>query len=112
MLLEALQPDQADKLAGALRDVRRLQPAAVLEPIGDVALDAFPREKRARVLLKDVDRALGRLLDARAVQMHLAAARRHQSCQDLQQRRLAASRWADDRDEAAALDGEVDTTER
>ncbi len=45
------------------------------------------------------------------VEQHLAARRRIESGEQAEQRRLAAARWSDDRDERALRDGEGDVAQ-
>src|SRR5262249_37246052 len=59
-----------------------------------------------------IDHVARRLLYARRPAEHLARAGRGQSGHDLQQGRLAAAGRADDGDEAAGLDVEIDAVER
>src|SRR6185369_16886110 len=110
--LEAAQLDQGDEIARPPIDLGARQAPAHLEAVGDVALHGLPREERARVLLEDVHE-LGRRLGHRPrIEPRLPRCRRQQAGDDLQQRRLAAARRPDDRDERAALDLQRDAAER
>src|SRR6185312_2190948 len=84
--------------------------AAALQAELDVAAYGEPREHGIGLEHEPARevRAAHRL----ALVQHDAARRRHEPCHDPQQRRLAASRAADDRDELPRLDVEVDVLER
>jgi hypothetical protein len=106
---EADRPQVAGRLR-ARRGTRRPRP--VLDREGDVVADRAPRKQRLRVLLEKVDDAGRRRADRRAAKRRAAAARRQEPRGDLQQRRLAAARGADDRDEFTFADVERDPRER
>ena len=72
-------------------------------------LDREPREHR--VLLEHEAQRVIDAADRRAVVQHLAFGRRQQARHHAQQRGLAAARFADDADELAARDVEVDVAQ-
>src|SRR5262249_1094180 len=85
------------------------QPLA-LEPVGDVLGHRVPGEQR--VLLED-DRAFpARLADGLAAAQELAARRRPEPREQVQQRRLAAAARPHDREELVVLHLKADTVER
>jgi hypothetical protein len=88
----------------------RIGPAP-LQAERDVVADREPRKARV-VLEDDADALRDAALDARAVEHDVALRRRLQSGDDLEQRRLAAARRADDREEFAAAQRQVDRAER
>jgi hypothetical protein len=105
---QADQLEQLERLLATLRAVDAVQAERQL----DVAADRAPLEQAgllegdAVVLVQA--RPAGRL----AVDEHRALGRLDQVRDDPQQRRLAAARWADERDELSCRDREVDAGER
>jgi hypothetical protein len=93
------------RLAGAARN------ALALVGERDIGPDAAPGQKRAAVVLEH-DRPLARrAVDPLAFGENFARARRHQPGQQPQQRGLAAARRADDREEFAVGDRQIDAVE-
>ncbi len=106
------QADELEQLVDARRDPRLLD-LAVDQPVGDVVADGQVRKERVR-LEDDAVVALGRR-QHRDVALALADPARGLRLEpgdDAQQRRLAAARRAEEADELAALDREVDVRER
>ena len=105
-LLEALQLDQLEHLGNALGDLG-LRHLALAQPERHVVLDRHVREQRVvledRVDLALVRREAGHVLLA---QVHGAAGRLLEPADHAQRRGLAASGGAEQRDEAAPLEGE------
>ena len=107
-VLEAAEAEEAE-------EVPRLAPAlggadaAHLERVLDVLERRAPREER--VLLEDVGDLRVRPGHAGRVDEGLAAGGLGQAADDVEQHRLAAAARADERDELAPADGEVDAGE-
>jgi len=81
------------------------------QPERDVVLDVEPWQRR--VLLEDDADAVGRFSrDGLALERDAALGRRGQSGDDLEQRRLAATRRPDDGEELAASELEIERAER
>ena len=102
---------EADEL-DQRRDARRAalgRPAGELERIGDVVGGRAPRQE-TRFLEDQPDARIGPD-DRRSVEQGLAAGRFEQAGDDAQERRLAAAVRADERDDPAARDGQVDAVE-
>src|SRR6184192_1008092 len=102
MLLESVEADKADR-RGCLRGPVRLGRPVELGEEFDIALDRPPRKERR--VLEDV-------ADAARAHVGRSTRRRFEARRDAQQRRLAAAARAHDRDEFAAVHGEVDAAER
>src|SRR6185312_8864738 len=83
-----------------------LRQAARFRTIRDVPLDGEPRKDG--VLLEHEAQLVTNARDLRSVVQHLAFGRRQEAGHHPQQCRLAAARFADDADEFAARDLEVD----
>jgi len=99
---------KADELDEPLSDTARLSAGTPLhlEPIEDVAGDRPPREQ-ARLL--EHHRTVGsRSGDLSTVEEQRTRRDRKKAIDGVEERRLPASRWADDRDELAGCDPEVD----
>jgi hypothetical protein len=107
--LEAVQPDEPDPLRGALGALAARH-ALLGQAVGDVAEHGLPAEQR-QLLEDDAARRVG-AADGRAVDRHLARRRLDEAREDVQERRLAAPRGADDRDELAAPGREVEPLDR
>ena len=114
----ALEAGQADELAqlGSPRPPRLPADPPQLQRQRDVVRDRVPGEQVG--VLEDEPEVLERLVvalaaapDALPVGRHRARARGEQPGEDAQQGGLAAARAADQRDELAAGDGEVDVAE-
>src|SRR3954453_12874909 len=105
---EILEPDELDRLVDQLphRSLRRSAPA---EPEGDIVPDAEPGE-RGILLEHDADSLGHDSGDGLALEGYGPAARRAQPGEEVEQRRLAATRWADHREELAASEREIDRT--
>ncbi len=102
------EPDELERLADPPRDLV-LGDLAALQPEGDVALDVEVAEER--VALEDhVDVALvGRhLLDGLALEQDASLGRDLEAGEHPQRRRLAAARRAEQREELAGGDRQVD----
>ena len=111
VLLEALELDEVDQLLDAVVPLPAV-PAEDLERQPDVLLHGAPVEEH-RVLEDDPVVAVEpRLVRALAVHDHVAGARLDQVADDPEERRLAAARRADQRDELARPDLELDVLER
>ena len=85
------------------------RPAGEVERVGDVVGGRAPRQQ-ARLLEDQADARVGPV-DRRVVELGRAAAGCEQAGDDAQERRLAAAVRADQGDDAAARDGEVDAVE-
>ena len=85
------------------------RPAGELERIGDVVGGRAPRQE-TRLLEDQPDARIG-ADDRRSIEEGLAAGRFEQAGDDAQERRLAAAVRADERDDPAARDGQVDAVE-
>ena len=105
MMLEARQPDLANDGARA-REPGLLVDALDLERERDVRQHIAPREQR--IVLRQVARARVGLEKLTAVVAHDAGVRLREPGREIEQGRLPAARWPDQRDEAAALDPQVD----
>ncbi len=102
---------EADEL-DQRRDARRPalgRPAGELERIGDVVGGRAPGQE-TRFLEDQPDARIGPD-DRRSIEQGLAAGRFEQAGDDAQERRLAAAVRADERDDPAARDGQVDAVE-
>src|SRR5919199_3169604 len=98
MLFEAVQAHQPEQRVGAFAGVA-LRLALDFQPEDDVVEHRPPREQA--VLLEDEAAVRSGSVHRVTVDPHLASRRRPQAVDDPQQRRLAAARGADDRDEFA-----------
>src|SRR5262249_45905579 len=108
-LLEALQADERQELerCGAVPLARE---ALRVDRQEHVVEDGAPREEDRRLEAHaDVPARAG---DGRAPEPRIAARGGHEPGQDLEERRLATARGADDRDEVALGDAEADVLER
>ncbi len=111
VLLEAGQLDEVDHLADAGLAALAV-PAGHLERQGDVLRHRAPVVEDGVLEDDPVVAVEPGPVRGLAVDQHVALARPDQVADDPQQRRLAAARRADQRDELARLDVEVDPVER
>ena len=106
--LEAGEPGHVQLVSRATRALRRGD-AHLLEPELHVGLHRAPRKQRE--LLEDHGGG-GAARRQLAVEPDRALARRQQSRDEIQQRRLAAARRPEHRDELLGVDDEIDAVER
>ena len=111
LALEAGQIDQFQMMLGALLPLGRAH-AHDLERQGDVAQHAAPRVKRRGLEDVAVSARQARPLGRDAVDRDDALGRFFEVGDDAHQRRLAAARWPDQRDEVAVADLEIDVGQR
>src|SRR5215208_2486968 len=104
IVLVAFKPNQADVFEATRARVAGGKLLEAVQAELDVLNDAAPREDRLGVLLEDIDHPLGRAHYGFAIEHDLALGRQLQSRDQLEQRRLAAARRTDDRQEAALVD--------
>jgi hypothetical protein len=109
MPLETLEPDHFDEFL-AHRLALGGGDAAQLEPERDIVLDRAPRQQAE--LLEHHGAVLAGAGDLLAVDRHLAGIGRDQAEQHVEEGALAAARRADDGDELAFLDLDVEAVER
>src|SRR5262249_15638768 len=109
MLGEAGKTDELDERSGAAAEVVLGRAALELEPIADVALDRVPGEER--VLLEHHGAIGTGRSDQLAVDADFAAVGFGQTVDSIQEGRLAAAAGADDGNELAFEDGEVDAVQ-
>ena len=107
---EGLEPHELDGVIDATPNLGRLC-ASTAQPECDVVPHAEPREGRV-VLEDDADARRNRALHRAAFERHGAAARQRQAGDDVEQRRLAATRGSDDGKEFALAKLEVQGSER
>ena len=107
--LEALEPDELQKLHGAL-SFRRANLARDFAPDDRVREHGAPGQKI--VGLEHEAAIEARSTDGAAVELDLAGAGRFETRNDAQECRLAAAGRADHRDELAALHHEIDVLQR
>src|ERR1700756_1912087 len=81
-----------------------------LGPKGDIIERGHPREQRMLLENDAADRA--RLFHRHAVDAHLAARGPHHAADHVEERRLAAARWAQQRGELPWRDFDVDALHR
>src|SRR5262249_11193516 len=103
MALECLEPDKFNVFGAFAVDLAPAQPGT-LQAKSDVPAHASPRKQRSVVLLEDIDHFPGWTSDALVFEPDLSPTRHNEATDDLKERGLAASRWADDGDELACLD--------
>src|SRR5262245_18120073 len=101
-----LETDQAHHLDIALDDRLLFRPRQPMQTEPDVVLDRQPGENSA--LLKDVDPSRVRSGNRLALDQKVAPRGPHEAGDEVQECRLAAPRRANDADEGAAVDLQVD----
>src|SRR5262249_55495666 len=84
----------------------------VLHAKPHVVQHGFPRKDRFRVLLEHEHHLGTRARDRLTVEAHRSGGRLRQSRHDVQQRRFAATRWANQRDEFTLADRKADVPKR
>src|SRR6185369_3318227 len=106
--LEAVQSDEPEQIHRRLLQLLAAE-ALHVDRQHHVAEHRAPREQYGR--LEDDADVAARPHDRRVAQTSLALGSRREPGEDLEQRRLAATRRADDRDELTLIDREVDVFE-
>src|SRR5579885_2903168 len=104
VILIAVKSDEVDVFPAAFAALLASERTVGEQAEFNVVDHCSPRENRLRILLKDIDHALGRAAHDGAIEIYLAAGRRFEPAYQLQQGRLAAAGRPDDRQEAALLD--------
>src|SRR6202142_4692602 len=110
MIGELGQPHEADGMINPLADFPFRQ-AGGAQTKGGILADAQPGH--AGIFLEDDADAVRNLAaQLPAFELYAAAGRSNETAKHIEQGRLAATRWPDDREELAAAYHEVDRTER
>src|SRR3954452_10400343 len=104
-MLEAFEPDELEKLHGA-RALRRPDLTGDLAADNGVGEHRAPREETVALKYEPAVAAGG--IHHAPVERHLAGACRLEPCDNAQERRLAAARWPNQRDELPARDRKID----
>src|SRR6185503_13291791 len=106
-----LQADHLEVLVDGRRPLG-LRHVAHAQREAHVLLGAEPRQERRARVLEEHDAILARAAHRRALEVHAAAARLLEAGEDIEQRRLAAARGAEQAEELALRDFEIDAVER